>query len=411
METSQSRVAEKVVTALNASPSARQSTLRETNLGLIARTVCGSPTPMSRADVAAATSMTRSTVSRLVDELVAGGVLSEQLPATTTGPGRPGTPLVAGDQLGAMGLQINATYLAVRILDLSGRVVAERLEYGDFVGSAPEPTLRRLAELASSTLNETPPLRMVGARLALPGVVSPDTGHLLNAPNLGWSDVKPARILGDTFAVDHGVRAGNEAELAARTVAETAPGRSSGLTDFIYLSGEIGIGGAAVVDGQVFPGRHGWAGEIGHVCVDPNGPPCPCGSTGCLERYAGRHALLASAGLPITASPDEIIERAVSGDEIARQAIAGAVEALSVALSSVINILDISTVVLGGHLGQIASALAPDLERRLARRVLSARWVAPVVRAAETDPAAGATGAAMVELAAVLASPVSWLAS
>lgn len=388
---------------------ARQSSLRASNLALVARTVCASPEPISRAGVALRTSMTRSTASRLADDLVELGVLDELEPAGTSGPGRPATPLVAGERLVALGLQVNAGFLAARVVDLRGRVVAEQVEVGDFVGSEPEPTLWRLAALAEDVLDRMPTTsHVVGAGLALPGIVSTGTGTLLLAPNLGWSDVQPSVIIGRGRMEGHRLRVGNEADLAARTVAEVAPGRPGTLSDFIYLSGEIGIGGAVVVDGRIWTGRHGWAGEIGHVSVDPDGPSCPCGSTGCLERYAGKHAILDAAGLPHTAAAAELVERSGKGDDRARQAVARAARALGIALAGVVNVLDIPAVVLGGHLGQVADLLRPDLERQLRARVLSARWVTPTIVAAPADAASGATGAAMLELSSVLDHPARW---
>jgi predicted NBD/HSP70 family sugar kinase len=354
--------------------------------------------------------MTRSTVSRLVDDLVGAGILAELEPASAKGPGRPGTPLVAGRRLAALGLQVNAGYLAARVVDLSGHVVAQQLDFDDFVGSEPAvalATLERLAEQVLALLPDT--VRIVGAGMALPGIVSPDSGHLLLAPNLGWSDVYPARLLSGGALAGLPLRIGNEADFAALTVAEVAPGRPGGLKDFIYLSGEIGIGGATVVDGKVMAGRHGWAGEIGHVSVDPAGASCPCGSTGCLERYAGKHAILAGAGLSADSTPREFVERARSGDARAVDAAARAAWALGIALGGVINVLDIPDVVLGGHLGQIAELLRPDLERRLRTRVLSGRWVQPTIIAAEGDSAPGATGAAMRELSTVLGDPARWV--
>ena len=76
------------------------------------------------------------------------------------------------------------------------------------------------------------------------------------------------------------------------------PGPAGCHGDFIYLSGEVGIGGAVMIDGRAMEGDHGWFGEVGHICVDPHGPPCPCGSTGCLERYAGKEAILRPVSLP-----------------------------------------------------------------------------------------------------------------
>jgi predicted NBD/HSP70 family sugar kinase len=314
--------------------------------------------------------------------------------------------LAAGTAVAALGLQVNVAGLAARVVDLSGRVVAERLLSKSLVDSDPAVVLTRLRALALGCLAEVPAsVRVVGARLALPGVVSVASGVLLVAPNLGWREVRPADYLGQPTLEGLHLRLGNEADLAARTVADVAPGRPGPLRDFVYISGEIGIGGSAVVDGEVLSGRHGWAGEMGHVCVDPEGPRCRCGSTGCLEQYAGRDAIAAAAG----ADPSAVVDLVRAGDERALGSIRIAARALGIALAGVVNVLDIPTVVLGGYLGQIGDVLTPGLEAHLAARVLSSRWVTPTVRVATEHPAAGATGAAFAELNAVLSHPAPWM--
>jgi predicted NBD/HSP70 family sugar kinase len=386
---------------------ARQSTLRSSNLALVLRTVCAADGPLSRADVAVRTGTTRATAARLVDELVAGGLLDEGERLALPRRGRPATPLLPGARIGALGLQVDAGLLAARLLDLRGRVVAERVEEDDLVGSDPAHTLARLGALATDLLaGPAGELRLAGAGLALPGLVDVERHLLLRAPNLGWSDVDAVGLL--AAHLPDGLRPvpGNEADLAARTVAETAPGRPGPLRDFLYLSGQIGIGGAAVVGGRVMTGSAGWAGEVGHVCVDPDGPACRCGSTGCLEQYAGRHALLAAAGLPLDTAPAEVVARASAGDADVRRALDAAARALGVALAGVVNVLDLPAVVLGGHLAALAGPLRPRLEELLGRRVLSARWRRPVVAAVTGPPAAGATGAALRALGDVLADPV-----
>ncbi|PKW27517.1 ROK family protein [Phycicoccus duodecadis] len=388
---------------------ATQSSVREANLALVAATVCASAEPVSRAEVAGRTAMTRSTVSRLVDELVGGGVLDELEPGTTTGRGRPATPLTPGARVAALGLQVDAGFLAARVLDLRGRAVAERVAPGSFVGSEPAGTLARLRRLAEEVVADVPPgVRLAGAGLALPGLVSPAGTELLLAPNLGWSDLGVADLPVVAGMVP---RLGNEADLAARTVAQVAPGRPGHLTDFVYLSGEVGIGGSVVLGGAGMPGRHGWAGEIGHVTVDPAGPPCPCGSTGCLERYVGREALLSAAGLPPTATGRDLADAARAGDPTTLAALRRAAWALGVVLAGVVNVLDIPAVVVGGLLAEVGDLLRPELEGHLRTRALSARWVAPVVSSGGEIPAAGASGAALRELAAVLAHPAAWVAA
>jgi predicted NBD/HSP70 family sugar kinase len=388
---------------------ARQSSLRSSNLALVLRTVCAADGPLSRADVAVRTQTTRATAARLVDELVAGGLLDEGERLALPRRGRPATPLLPGGRIGALGLQVDAGLLAARVLDLRGRVVAERVEEDDLVGSDPARTLARLGALTTALLAGLPAgLRLVGGGLALPGLVDVGRELLLRAPNLGWSDVPAVDLL--AAHLPDGLRPvlGNEADLAARTVAETAPGRPGPLRDFLYLSGQIGIGGAAVLGGRVMTGSAGWAGEVGHVCVDPEGPACRCGSTGCLEQYAGRHALLAAAGLPLDTPPVEVVARA--GDADVRRALDAAARALGVAVAGVVNVLDLPAVVLGGHLAALAEPLRPRLEELLGRRVLSARWRRPVVEAVTGPPAAGATGAALRALGDVLADPVRRLA-
>ena len=263
-----------------------------------------SPRPSTRADLAVATSTTRATVSRLVDDLVAGGLLAELAPddGRPRTPGRPGTPLVAGTGVAALGLQVDVDRLAAVVVDLAGRVRVERVLPGDHRGSAPGPVLARLARLAAGALDDARDLALVGAGLALPGIVGEDGATLLRAPNLGWSGVRlddlPAPLVDGLAPV-----LGNEADLAALTVAYAAPGRPGAHADFLYLSGSTGIGGAVVVDGRPVVGRHGWAGEVGHVTVDPDGPVCACGSTGCLELYAGARALADAAGWTARAGP------------------------------------------------------------------------------------------------------------
>lgn len=467
---------------------ARQASLREANLRLVLRTVYEAATPPSRADVAAITGMTRSTVSRLVDDLVKGAFLAELDPPAMLGPGRPATPLVpCAGSIAALGLQINAGFLAAVVVDLTGGVLAQRKEPGDFVGSDPAQALPQLGDLGREVLHQIDAdTRIAGVGLAVPGIVATDTGHLLRAPNLGWSEVRVAELIGpltarglgrppaDTAGVDRSdppqeprgladhddeaddaypardrspepltaagspvagaaatdgrraltVRIHNEADYAAWAVAHVGPGRAGELRDFVYLTGEIGIGGAVVVDGHVMTGKHGWAGELGHVCVDPRGPQCRCGSTGCLEQYVGGVALRARAGFDAQVTGDAgadprqttidasslIVARARAGDEEARAVLAEATRAIGIALGGIINVLDIPTIVLGGHLAVLGAEIGDDLADLLAGRILSARWAPPrIVLAHDEVEEAGALGAAMRELDQVLSDPARWL--
>ncbi|MBZ2198086.1 ROK family transcriptional regulator [Occultella gossypii] len=385
----------------------RQETLREHNLSLIARTVMSAPTPPSRADVATATGLTRATVSRLVTELIEGGLVAEDAPLTAGLAGRPAIPLrPAPGAVGALGLEVNIDYLGARVLDLSGTVLGEATRERDLRGSDPAQVLAELGTLgaeavAAATAGGT---RLAGTGLALPGLLR--DGVLLRAPNLGWTDVTPADLLGGPIPGGR-LHLGNEARFAAG--AELAAG--SGGDSFLYLSGSVGIGAAIVHAGEFFAGEHGWSGELGHVCVDPTGPACRCGATGCLETYAGTAALLGRAGLPEDARPPDLVAALAVGDPAARAAVAAAARALGTAVGAFINLVDVSEVVLGNTFAPLTEHLRPELERELSMRVLAAPWAPAQVRASVAGDRPALTGAARAALATVIEDPSAWLAS
>lgn len=387
--------------------SVTQADVRAVNLALVARCVFRSPEPVSRADVAVLSGLTRSTVSRLVDDLVRAGVVAEQVAVADGGRGRPSVPLIpARRSVAALGLEVNVAHLSARVIDVTGEVLWDALRPGHFAASDPAVVLAELAALALEALAavraENPDIAWAGAELACPGIVDQQTGTLLRAPNLGWTNVRPADVLTPDL-LGMPLRMGNEADYAALTVANAAPGRPSELTTFLYVSGETGIGGAIVLDGAVMVGMHGWTGELGHLLVDPDGPPCSCGARGCLEQYAGRRSLLGAAGL----TEQEPIAALLSAPSAA-PALRRAGEALGIALAGAVNLLDLPTVVLGGDLATLAPALEPIIGAQLERRVLSAPWAHITVTHAPCDTAPAARGAAYAALMRVLAAPASW---
>ncbi|GAA2726370.1 transcriptional regulator [Cellulomonas aerilata] len=386
---------------------ARQRTLREHNLSLALRHVCDAPEPVSRAAIATATGLTRATVSALVDRLVAAGMVTELEPVAATRVGRPAVPLVpARGTIAAVGLEVNVDYLGVRAVDLAGRVVSERVEIGDHRGSDPAVVLERLAELAGAVVAmlSADGVMLAGAALALPGLVDSVTGPLRLAPNLGWRDVDVVRLL-----TEHPVLAGmpprlaNEAKLAAR--AEAHARRHDGPSSFVYVSGEIGIGGAIVLDGEIFLGQHGWSGEIGHTVVELPGAP---GTVATLETFAGQDALMAAAGLD-RALPISVLARAAdAGDPTAVRALTAGGAALGIALANVVNIVDVGQVVLGGTYAELAAHLERPVAQELRRRVLSAPWSEITVSGARAGQYPAMTGGALTVLRALVDDPAAW---
>ena len=385
----------------------RQSSLRASNLRTVLQAIYAASVPRSRADVAAATGLTRSTVSRLVDDLIAQGLVEELERVFDGQRGRPAVPLVPrGGTFVGLGLEINVRHAAVRLVDLAGTLWGELFVERDMKGADPEAAIRQVAQLGCDLLDAGPPTaRLAGVQLALPGLVDAQEGILLRAPNLGWHDVRPGPLLHEVFG-DVIVGVGNEADFAAVPMAWSAPGRPSELSDFLYVSGEVGIGSALVIGGEPRVGRHGWAGEIGHMCVDPEGPICGCGAQGCLETYVGQDALRAASGVE---SPDELVARLAAGDPTALRVADDAARRLGIVLAGALNLLDVSDVVLGGHLGRIADHLLPGIEAELRTRVMACPFVQPTVTTRASDVELAALGAAYVAVAQVIADPVRFI--
>lgn len=395
---------------------ARQASLREHNLGMVLDQIVNSGAAPSRADIAASTGLTRATVSALADHLLAGGLITELVPVPSQRAGRPAVPLVpAARSLMAVGLEVNVDYLGVRVIDLTGSVLAEQVVAGNFRRAGPAPVLDRLAALFADTVAPLTAegIPLAGCYMALPGLVDRRTGPLRLAPNLGWDSVDVVDLLtsgphGAALA-DLPIWLANEATLAARAEAEAL--RASDVHSFFYVSGEIGIGGAIVTEGAVVPGRHGWSGEIGHTLIDPAGPRCGCGSSGCLEQYAGKDALMAAAGLDLALPISALLDLAGNdraGKDRADAALAAGGRALGIALANTINLIDVDTVVLGGIYTSLAPYLLPHIEAEIAARVLSHPWSPVIVQAARSIDYAALTGGAMTVLGEIVLDPNSW---
>lgn len=397
-------------------PGARQETLREANLLLITEEIFASTEPLSRADLSIRTGMTRSTVSRLVDDLLAAGIVREGSPIVGGTRGRPAVPLTpARKTLVGLGLEVNVDFMAARALDLTGKVLAEEIIEADHRNSDPTEVLRIMGSMALRVAAEAQELgaSVIGTVLAIPGLVDSDERQLLLAPNLGWQRLDVVELftqhIQDVQQLGSFISVANEAKLAALAVAQELTEEEGEEQTFLYVSAQMGIGSAVVIDGVVEAGPHGWSGELGHLAVEPSGPECGCGSTGCLEVYAGKHALLRAAGLESTASAEDLIVMTEGAAPEASEALQHAGWALGVALAGAMNVLDVHDVVLGGEFGPLAEVLRPHIEDQLELRVLASEWVDFRVRESASGLAPATTGGALRALRAVVDSPQEWV--
>ncbi len=390
---------------------AGQASLREHNLSIVLREVLDNPGKTTRAKISYAVGLTRASVSGLVEQLIRGGLVSETDPEVVDRAGRPGVRLVpAGSTIVGLGLQVQVDSLSVRAVDLTGRVLSDRRLEGDYRGADAEATLAAIVDLARGVVGAliATEMTIAGACLSVPGIVE---GTIVRfAPNLGWVDVDVAPLLA-SLGIETAILLGNDADLAglaetrARRMANGAPQRDQ---SFFLVAGEVGIGGAVIVGGHPYGGLHGWSAEVGHVCVDPQGPECGCGSNGCLEVYAGKYAIMAAAGLPIREPVATLLHEAPTNPR-ASAAIDTAATSLGLALSSALNMTDVDTVVLGGIYATLYEPIAPTVLDIVRKRVLTSRWADVSIEKALTTDDASLTGAALRVLERVVDNPASWV--
>lgn len=363
--------------------SINQDDLRNHNLSVVLSTLLQSASPLSRAQLAKETGLTKATMSLLAEILLSNGVVEQLSPQQESSNGRPSTPLgFRSGRWAGLGMQVNTDGYGCMVLDIAGRTVAREWVDRDMTDTDPEDVFTRLDGLVSSmeARLKRRRYRIVGSGLALPGLVASGR-NLIMAPNLGWSNLDLDRF--DVIRrLDVAVE--NEASLAAiaqvpgyavrRAQSESQLGPDD---SFLYVSTDVGVGGAIVRAGSVLRGDHGFGGELGHVSVDMNGPRCRCGRRGCLEMYAGRRELVRAAGIADGSDAakaeyvDVLRRRWREGDAQAVHAIEQALDAMASVAVSVINLMDVGTIVLGGFWSTFEGDLAAKLRLRIAPQILA----------------------------------------
>lgn len=374
--------------------------LRRVNTALVLRSL-REQGPGSRATLAQRTGLAKATVGTIVGALAEAGVLVEGDLAEPAGRGRPSRPVSLGPAavLG-LGLEVNVDYAAAALVDLAGTVVLTRTAEVE-AGQDPLAVTSRLAAdvLADSTGH------VVGAHLAVPGLVERDHATVAWAPNLGWEGTRPGETL--SAAVGLPVLVDNDANLAA--VAESAHGAARDASSSLYITGTVGIGGGIVQDGRLVRGG-GFAGEVGHMPIGDQQRRCGCGRHGCWEASVGLRATLAAVGLPDGGTPTEsarrVAEHATSSAS-AGAALAVLGERLGHGIATLGTVLDPDVVVLGGYFEQLAPWILGPAQEVVDRRLPAADRHRPQVRVGALGIAAAATGAAEQALADLLDGSVA----
>jgi predicted NBD/HSP70 family sugar kinase len=306
----------------------------------------------SRSRLTALTGLNRSTVADLIGELTDLGLVTESPGVAVSGPGRP-SPVVHIRPEGAvvLAVEISVDSIAAATIGLGGHMfnhVRIARPRGHF---EPKTSVRDISELARPLLAALPAEHALAAvGVAIVGVVRRVDGFLHIAPNLGWRNLPLGALLEAELGLDVPVRIANDADLGA--LGEYRRGRHGGMSHLVYISGEVGIGCGFISDGKPLLGAAGYAGEAGHMMINPNGHLCRCGATGCWETEAGEDALMrrvdslsATTGLGAVEAVNAL---AASGDGQTLDAIAETGRWLGMGIANLINVFNPEVIILGG---------------------------------------------------------------
>jgi glucokinase-like ROK family protein len=341
-----------------------QSSLHRANLERVVRAVrmAGS---LTQAEIARATGLSAATVSNIVRELKDAGRV--EVTPTSSGGRRARSVSLSGDAGIVVGVDFGHTHLRVAIGNLAHRVLAEDAEPLDVDASAAQG-LDRAERLVKRLVTEAgiSPAKIVGVGLGVPGPIDVASGTLGSTAILpGWAGTNPRDDLAARLSVP--VHVDNDANLGA--LGELVWGAGRGATDLAYIKVASGVGAGLVINGRIYRGPGGTAGEIGHITLDEAGPVCRCGNRGCLETFTAARYVLPllhpAHGTDLTVP--RMVELARAGDPGCRRVIGDVGRHIGSGVANLCNLLNPSRVVLGGDLADSGELVLGPIRESVSR--------------------------------------------
>lgn len=320
---------------------------------------------ISRIDISKATGLSQSTVTGITAELLQDGMLIEKRSDKSAGGRRP-IPLSLNPQGAfAVGVHLSVNQISVVLMNLQAEIINSRSEPLDTEDLSVGTVVDTLVQVVQTCLwdSDFSKNQISGVGIAIPGLIDSRRGYVKFIPNYGWKNIELCKIVGERIGVP--VYVENSANTLV--VFEQWFGVGRGVDNFLLVTTEHGIGMGMVINGKIFRGSRGIAGEFGHTIVDTDGPTCRCGEKGCLEAICGNNAILRDAenavqqGLwqrqhsgPLTI--EEVIEEAGNGNERLVSIYKNAGEKLGLGLTNLYKLFDPEKVILSGK-----GVLAGDL--------------------------------------------------
>ena len=355
---------------------------------------------LSRADIARRTGLSRSTVSDIVSELIDIGVVEESHVSQSSG-GRPPIALAFRKNAATVcGVELGTAGILTVMRNLGGKTLHSRHLAFDVKNNA-QGTLQRVISEVRAGASELgiSVNQIAGLGLAVPCPLHPERPDVLSERILpAWAGIHPCQHLYEALQIP--IFLENDANLGALAESWWGWGRGSGDFAFVHLT--EGVGAGLIVEGEIYHGASGIAGEIGHTTIDPNGAVCRCGLTGCLEAMIGSHAVVQAFD---RSNIEEVVDLALDRDPKALDLLTQNGRYLGIALANLVNLFNPSVVVLSGPVTRAQEVIAPPIAQALKERALWASLDDTVVRMSELGPSVVAIGAATMVLEASLQNP------
>jgi predicted NBD/HSP70 family sugar kinase len=392
--------------------------VRDFNQQVVLETIRGT-SGVSRTEIAHDTGLTAQTISNIVRRLLGEGLVVESGKKSSARGGKPKVNLEINPDAGyALGAQIDRDEIALVLLNLGGQPLRST-RHAMPAGQTPEKAVRLVGRLAAELVRDAGGVgrKMLGLGVASPGPLDPEAGILYGPPGFkNWEEVPIKQMLQERTG--YPVLVDNDAMAAA--VGERWVGKARGIDNFAFVYSGWGLGAGLFLEGHIYRGATGTAGELGHTPLDPNGPECECGNRGCLVRYCSPREIILAVERKLRAGESSSLVQvqhknldrldlaairaaALAGDSVAAEELAASGRMLGRAVVGMVNLLDLQMVVLGGKaLGEAAYIYRREVEEAL-RSVLYPERREVRVELSSVGEDAGAVGAASVVLHAAYA--------
>lgn len=329
---------------------------------------------ISRADIARATGLTPATVSNITAEIIDLGLIKETERGESSGGRKPILLSINRKACFFGSIHISSENVEAAVSDVGADLLAHKTSP---LGSSasPEDVVAIGLRLLENAMKEAGVKRLSGIGVCTHGLVRADDGILVFAPNLGWANV----AIGGMIKSATGLPVAVENDVRAMALAESWCGLARGVKDYVYLYIGTGIGGSIVNDNELYKGQRGFAGEFGHMTIEPNGPLCSCGSHGCLQtlasetailkRYAERRGILGGKEFQ-KIDFLSLIEAVKNGDDLALEEILKSVRYIGIEVGNIINTLSPSLIVINGHITKLSASISPVLKMEIGRHCM-----------------------------------------